>query len=97
MTIKKMIKKIKKKIENLRLNNIKKIIMMNKKIIMMNKIIIMMNKIIIKRNKKIMINNPIRKIIIKDTEKNKIFLLIIIIQIKLNKDYKIKHYLKVKY
>ena len=90
MTIKKMIKKIKKKIENLRLNNIKKIIMMNK-------IIIMMNKIIIKRNKKIMINNPIRKIIIKDTEKNKIFLLIIIIQIKLNKDYKIKHYLKVKY
>ena len=72
MTIKKMIKKIKKKIENLRLNNIKKIKMMNK-------IIIMMNKIIIKRNKKIMINNPIRKIIIKDTEKNKIFLLIIII------------------
>ena len=90
MTIKKMIKKIKKKIENLRIINIKKIKMMNK-------IIIMMNKIIIKRNKKIMINNPIREIIIKDTEKNKIFLLIIIIQIKLNKDYKIKHYLKVKY
>ena len=74
-----MIKKIKKKIENLRIINIKKIKMMNKIIIMMNKIIVMMNKIIMKRNKKIMINNPIREIIIKDTEKNKIFLLIIII------------------